>query len=658
MADFTQDDFGDRVKTLHTSGSSDVYISECKKAGFKELVVKRTKITNPGDMKRFDKELEFLNACEHGSVLKPVGLLRVPPTYALVLPVFARGSLFATLHASGRTLSLPAKLHIASDLGGAIAHLHEKGILHRDIKSDNVLIHDNGRCVLADFNASEWETLITADIMMQARPTGGFFKQFVVGTLPYMAPELLRSVRGAEYKRACDVYSLAITINEVLTQTVPYSDALMEKVALHTILEARYNHTDLTIAIASNGIRPHPPAVPADAKEALTITELCKTVAAMWTDEAAQRPIMSDVAPRFEALLRAAVGSTSFDGTHFFVAEPGAASPMDVTDHAAVSGLSVAKHGVADGAKVTALPEAVTKISSVNGGFSGWSSEDAKTLERISASLGLAEHRLRKVGWEASPGRRGADRMEDRTIACSGPGVTLSAVFDGHNGDAAAEFCRVHIADVLEASCAASAAGIAAGKVTCVDAAAAALRSAFVTLNEGFLSGQTADDSGCTALAVMTLPTHVLAANAGDCVCVLWRGDELVQLTNEHTCDLPAERARIEAAGTSISKTSDGKLRVGGVIQVTRCIGDRPLRRLGLTSEPEMTQIEITPEDKALVLASDGLWDVMPHARVLHCLKNTAKSPDMIAKRLLMEALDRGTSDNTSVAVCFLRDDL
>ena len=44
-----------------------------------------------------------------------------------------------------------------------------------------------------------------------------------------------------------------------------------------------------------------------------------------------------------------------------------------------------------------------------------------------------------------------------------------------------------------------------------------------------------------------------------------------------------------------------------------------------------------------LVLASDGLWDVLDHARVLHCLKNTAKSPDLIAKRLLTEALDRGS---------------
>ena len=45
----------------------------------------------------------------------------------------------------------------------------------------------------------------------------------------------------------------------------------------------------------------------------------------------------------------------------------------------------------------------------------------------------------------------------------------------------------------------------------------------------------------------------------------------------------------------------------------------------------------------------------MPHERVLHGLKNTAKSPDLIAKRLLTEALDRGTTDNTSLAVIFLK---
>ena len=89
---------------------------------------------------------------------------------------------------------------------------------------------------------------------------------------------------------------------------------------------------------------------------------------------------------------------------------------------------------------------------------------------------------------------------------------------------------------------------------------------------------------------------------------------------------------------------------------MTRCIGDRPLRHLGLSAEPEVTVTPLGSGDKALVLASDGLWDVMPHSRVLHCLERTAKSPDLIAKRLLTEALDRGTTDNTSVAVVFLRD--
>ena len=260
-------DFADgRVRTVHSSPSSDVYITTRISDGL-QLVVKRTKITGPNDMKRFDKELELLQACEHASVLRPVGVLRVPPTYALVLPVYSGGSLFATLHASGRTLTLRAKLSLSCELAGAIAHLHERGVLHRDVKSDNVLLDGHGRVVLADFNAAEWESLVTSDIVMQARPTGGFFKQFVVGTLPYMAPELLRSVRGAAYSRACDVYSLAITFNEVLTQTVPYSDALMDQVALHTILEARYNHDALTTAIASEGLRPAQPDVESIAGE-------------------------------------------------------------------------------------------------------------------------------------------------------------------------------------------------------------------------------------------------------------------------------------------------------------------------------------------------------------------------------------------------------
>ena len=188
------------------------------------------------------------------------------------------------------------------------------------------------------------------------------------------------------------------------------------------------------------------------------------------------------------------------------------------------------------------------------------------------------------------------------------------------------------------------------------------------------------EDAGCTALAALVLPDTTLIANAGDCVAHLWRGgaagaaDSLERVSRDHNAAVPEEAARVAAAGGIVQTTADGKARVGGVIQVaaglisanltplfgssatlviqvTRCIGDRRLRHLGLSSEPELRCCARAPTDVGIVLASDGLWDVMDEARVLHCLTHTARSADMLAKRLVLEAMDRGTTDNVTCAV-------
>ena len=160
----------------------------------------------------------------------------------------------------------------------------------------------------------------------------------------------------------------------------------------------------------------------------------------------------------------------------------------------------------------------------------------------------------------------------------------------------------------------------------------------------------------------------------------MWRGgaagaaDSLERVSRDHNAAVPEEAARVAAAGGTVQTTADGKARVGGVIQVaaglisanltplfgssatlviqvTRCIGDRRLRHLGLSSEPELRCCARAPTDVGIVLASDGLWDVMDEARVLHCLTHTARSADMLAKRLVLEAMDRGTTDNVTCAV-------
>ena len=218
---------------IHSSGTSEVYPAIT--AGGANVAVKRTKITCPNDIARFEKEVELLHGCDHPCIIRPLGVVRAPRTCALVLPLHPRGWRFRLLHSSGRTLARAAAAAICADVAAAVAHLHERHVVHRDIKTDNVLVSDSSRCVLTDFNAAEALERIAADIVVQARPSGGFFKQFVVGTLPYMAPELLRSVRGAAFTPACDVFSLAILANEVLTATVPYADALCEQVQLQTM---------------------------------------------------------------------------------------------------------------------------------------------------------------------------------------------------------------------------------------------------------------------------------------------------------------------------------------------------------------------------------------------------------------------------------------
>ena len=61
----------------------------------------------------------------------------------------------------------------------------------------------------------------------------------------------------------------------------------------------------------------------------------------------------------------------------------------------------------------------------------------------------------------------------------------------------------------------------------------------------------------------------------------------------------------------------DGSLRVGGVIEVTRSIGDRLLKKMGLTAVPETHEVELGMEDEFFVLASDGVWGCLDNQSAL-----------------------------------------
>lgn len=86
-----------------------------------------------------------------------------------------------------------------------------------------------------------------------------------------------------------------------------------------------------------------------------------------------------------------------------------------------------------------------------------------------------------------------------------------------------------------------------------------------------------------------------------------------------------------------------------------RAIGDADMRSQGLTAEPEGRDVPIIPpQDEFVVLASDGLWDVLSNEEAVRLVHDTVKEPDMCARRLVSTAFERGSQDNVTALIVFL----
>ncbi|KAG0461289.1 hypothetical protein HPP92_021586 [Vanilla planifolia] len=144
------------------------------------------------------------------------------------------------------------------------------------------------------------------------------------------------------------------------------------------------------------------------------------------------------------------------------------------------------------------------------------------------------------------------------------------------------------------------------------------------------------------------------AANAGDCRAILCRAGRPYPMSKEHLASCHVERIRVMDAGMEVKWNVD-TWRVGpAALQVTRSIGDGDLKP-AVTAEPEIIETTLSADDEFLVMASDGLWDVVSNKEVISIINNTVKEPAMCSKRLASEAIERGSKDNITVIVVFLR---
>ncbi|KAG5253762.1 protein phosphatase [Salix suchowensis] len=116
------------------------------------------------------------------------------------------------------------------------------------------------------------------------------------------------------------------------------------------------------------------------------------------------------------------------------------------------------------------------------------------------------------------------------------------------------------------------------------------------------------DTVGSAAVVSVVTPDKIIVANCGDSRAVLCRNGKPLPLSSDHKPDRPDELNRIENAGGRVIYWDCP--RVLGVLAMSRAIGDNYLKPY-VSCEPEVTIMDRTAEDDCLIIASDGLWDVV-----------------------------------------------
>lgn len=164
-----------------------------------------------------------------------------------------------------------------------------------------------------------------------------------------------------------------------------------------------------------------------------------------------------------------------------------------------------------------------------------------------------------------------------------------------------------------------------------------------------------ADHVGCTANVVLILPGEpygsVMCANCGDSRAVLCRGGRVVELSHDHKPNQAREKNRIEAAGGYVEVIAGGPrqhYRVNGNLNLSRAVGDLEYKKrsdLGpeaqiICSTPDIIEETLTAEDEFVVLACDGIWDVMTNQEVVDFVRPRLKNATKISA-IVEELLDR-----------------
>lgn len=237
------------------------------------------------------------------------------------------------------------------------------------------------------------------------------------------------------------------------------------------------------------------------------------------------------------------------------------------------------------------------------------------------------------------------------------PGTAFFAVYDGHGGATVAQYAGKHLHKFI------------LKRPEYEEDIQAALKQAFLDIDSDMLYNESCGEqmAGSTAVVVLIKNNRLYCANAGDSRAVACVSGQVEILSLDHKPNNDAETKRIYEGGGWVEFN-----RVNGNLALSRALGDFVFKKNGakkpeeqiVTAYPDVETREITEDYEFLVLACDGIWDVMSNQEVItFCRERIAqgKYPEEICEELMTHCLapdcqmgGLGGDNMTVVLVCFL----
>jgi len=175
---------------------------------------------------QFQQEVKMLATLKHPNIVRFIGACRKPMVWCIVTE-YAKGGSVRQFLMKRQNRAVPLKLAVkqALDVARGMAYVHGPGLIHRDLKSDNLLINADKSIKIADFGVARIEV-----------QTEGMTPE--TGTYRWMAPEM---IQHRPYTQKVDVYSFGIVLWELITGNLPFQNM--------TAVQAAF-------AVVNKGVRP------------------------------------------------------------------------------------------------------------------------------------------------------------------------------------------------------------------------------------------------------------------------------------------------------------------------------------------------------------------------------------------------------------------